>query len=269
MFKVLPHKIKMKMKKHITLSLICLAFFTAMNAQEYKLAKNSGRINIKLNGVTVEGYNGTEILFKSSRINKEKGSTDERSKGLRLIDGSGYQDNTGLGISVTEKDNVVEVYPIEKTNTHITIMVPKGMVVNYSNQQTIHASRVLFMNMENELSITTTYAPIRLENITGPVTVYSAYGTIDAKFSENIKGPISINSPYAYVDVSLPTTVKADIKMSTSYGEMLAASDFKIDIEKTGDMIQYSNRVKGKINGGGTSISLQSSYGKVYLRKAQ
>ena len=55
--------------------------------------------------------------------------------------------------------------------------------------------------------------------------------------------------------------------MSTSYGEIYAAPDFKIDIDRSTDMVRYSDRVSGKINGGGISIDLKANYGKVYLRK--
>jgi hypothetical protein len=74
-------------------------------------------------------------------------------------------------------------------------------------------------------------------------------------------------SIYGYVDVTLPATTKANLKLSTSYGEILVAPEFKIEIEKQGDMVRYSDRVNGKINGGGMSIDIRSDYSKIYLRK--
>jgi hypothetical protein len=90
---------------------------------------------------------------------------------------------------------------------------------------------------------------------------------VEADFSTNLKGPISIVSVYGYADVTLPLSVKANLKMSTSYGELYAAPEFKIENERQGEMVRYDDRVTGKINGGGTDISLNSSYGKIYLRK--
>jgi hypothetical protein len=43
--------------------------------------------------------------------------------------------------------------------------------------------------------------------------------------------------------------------------------DFIIEIDKSGDMIKYSDRVNGKLNGGGMAIDFRSDYGKIYLRK--
>ncbi|MFZ6010547.1 MAG: hypothetical protein ACOYXT_09380, partial [Bacteroidota bacterium] len=82
-----------------------------------------------------------------------------------------------------------------------------------------------------------------------------------------IKGPISIVSVYGHVDVAIPVTTKANLKLSTSYGEIFVAPEFKIDVERRGDMIEYDDEVNGKINGGGTIIDLSANYGKIYLRK--
>ena len=49
--------------------------------------------------------------------------------------------------------------------------------------------------------------------------------------------------------------------------EIYAAPDFKIEIDRPGDMVRESDRVSGKINGGGMNIDLSCNYGKVYLRK--
>jgi hypothetical protein len=32
-------------------------------------------------------------------------------------------------------------------------------------------------------------------------------------------------------------------------------------------MIRYSDKLSGKVNGGGMEVSIRSDYGKVYLRK--
>ena len=55
--------------------------------------------------------------------------------------------------------------------------------------------------------------------------------------------------------------------MSTSYGEIFASPDFKIEVEKDSEMVRYSDRISGKINGGGMNIDFRSDYGKIYFRK--
>jgi len=246
--------------------LIILSFLTATAyAQDFKLAKSSGRLEINIGRVDVEGYNGNEIVFSSSERDHDK---DERAAGLKEINSLGLEDNTGLGINVSDKGGVITVQQLRKMNSpKITIKVPKGVIISYKYESQ-YGGEVTFKNVESEIEVSAQYNNVELENCSGPVTVKTIYGHVEASFNESAKGPISIISVYGFADVALPATTKANLKMSTSYGEILVAPEFKIDIEKQeNNMISRGNRVSGKINGGGMSIDLNCNYGKVYLRK--
>lgn len=253
------------MKKLILVLGIIVAAVSFAAAQEYKVAKNSGRLQIYLGRVTVEGTSGNEIVFTSNDHDHEK---DDRAKGLRAVNSMGLEDNTGLGINVTDKGGVIEVRQLKKMNSpNVKILVPKGVIVAYDHESQ-YGGEAKFKNLENEIEASANYNSIELENVTGPVTAKSVYGHVEADFNTNVKGPISIVSVYGYVDVTLPLATKADIKMSTNYGELYAAEEFKIEYEKVGErMIRYDDKVSGKINGGGMKIDLNSNYGKIYLRK--
>jgi hypothetical protein len=251
------------MKKYLLLTL-GLAAATITMAQDFKLAKSTGKLVINLSSVTVEGYTGTEIVFSSENSQKNE---DDRAKGLRPINGSGIQDNTGLGINVADKGTTVEVTQVNQRDRRIHIKVPKGIAISYEFERVEHG-KAQFKNIESELEISVQYNSINLENVTGPMTVKTIYGGIDAKLGETLKGPISLASVYGHVDVAAPVTTKANVLLATSHGEIFAASDFKIDIDKgNSDMINYSNKVRGKMNGGGIDFSLRADYGKIYLRK--
>jgi hypothetical protein len=250
--------------KKILIGLAALCMTVTVTAQEFKVAKSSGKLQINLGRVTVEGHTGNEIIFSSKDHDKEE---DERAKGLKAINGSGLDDNTGLGINVTEKDGVLVVSQLKKMNSpDIKILVPKGIIVAYEHSSQ-YGNEVVFRNLENEIEVSANYNSVELENITGPATIKAVYGGVDAVFSTTVKGPISIVSIYGHVDVAMPTTIKANIKMSTSYGEIFVAPDFKIEMEKAGEMINYSDKLTGKINGGGMNIDFRSDYGKIYFRK--
>jgi predicted membrane protein len=252
------------MKNRIVTIALTLLTIPWVYAQEYKVAKNSGRIEINLGKVAVEGYNGNEIIFSSEEREKER---DERAAGLKEINSVGLDDNTGLGINVTEKDGVVTVKQLNKTNSKkIRIQVPKGVIVSFSYESQ-YGNDVSFKNIESEIEISAQYNSINIDNCTGPMTIKSVYGSVDVNFGSTIKGPISIISVYGHADVTLPVATKANLKLSTSYGQIYVAPDFKIEIDKQGDMIRYSDRVSGKINGGGIDMDITCNYGKVYLRK--
>ena len=255
------------MKKYLLITLISIATVTGVRAQEYKVNKASGKLIINLPSAIVEGYSGNEIVFSSQ---KKESETDPRAVGLRAINGAGFTDNTGLGISVTEKGTTTEVEQVA-SNVSVKIMVPKGVIISYVCHKLPNAGKVYFKNMENEIEISTDYNAVDLENITGPVTVRALYGAVDAKFSAPVKGPVSIASIYSTVDVAIPADTRANIKLNSSHGTILASASLKIEMEKNSDsdMISYGGNVNGKLNGGGTEFKLTSEYGKIYLRKSK
>lgn len=235
------------------------------NAQEFKVAKSNGRLEIHLAKVLVEGYGGNEIVFSSVDWKNKK---DDRAEGLRAINGLGLEDNTGLGINVVENASGVVVQQLKKTNTpDIKILVPKGVIVSFQHDSNF-AGTVKFKNMENEIEVAAQYNSVELENVTGPMTVKSIYGHVEADFNSTIKSPVSIVSVYGYVDVTIPAVTKANLRLDTSYGEIFVSPDLKFEVNKDGGMVRYSDKVQGKLNGGGDlNIDLSSNYGKIYLRK--
>ena len=233
-------------------------------AQEYKIAKSTGRLELNVGRVTVEGHSGNEIIFSSKNQSAEK---DERAAGLRALNSLGLDDNTGIGIHVANKGDIVEVYQLKKTSApDIKVLVPKGVIVSFSHESQF-GGKARFINLPNEIEVSAEYNSIELENVTGPLTIETTYGNVEADFSSDIKDPISIVSTYGYVDVTLPQNIPANLKLSTSYGDIFVAPEFKIDMPTKGDMIVYGNKISGTINGGGKNIDLNSNYGKIYLRK--
>jgi predicted membrane protein len=256
------------MKSVLTMiTLMCLAMGLAQ-AQEYKVAKSTGRLEIKeVNHVVIEGSTSNEIVF-SSRSGKR--DDDERAKGLRSISNSGLEDNTGLGISVVDKGSVIEVQQLKKMDgPEITIKVPKGVVVSIVHTSP-YGDEIEFKNVEGEIEASTVHSGIVLNNVTGPMTVKTVHGDIETTLGANIKSPVSIVSVHGHVDVALPVSVKANVKLSTVYGEIFVDPDFKIELEKTQDnLIKYTDKLTAKINGGGVDVTLSSTHNNVYLRKTK
>lgn len=231
-------------------------------AQQYKISRSTGRLELNLGKVTVEGYDGNEIVFKSNRNEK-----DERAEGLRAVNSLGLDDNTGLGIHVTEKDNVVEVFQLRKTEApEITVQVPKGVIVSFRHESQ-YGGKVRFLNLPNEIEVSAVYNSVVLDHVTGPLTVETTYGNVTADLDGTLKDPLSIVSIYGFIDLTLPQATKANVSLSTSYGDIFAAPEFSLKVASTDGMEVYGDKVNGTINGGGVKIDLTSNYGKIYLRK--
>ncbi|MCZ4223812.1 DUF4097 family beta strand repeat-containing protein [Pedobacter rhodius] len=290
------------MKKQLAVLFTLVAITISASAQkEYKLAKSSGKLNLNIGGAIVEGYSGNEIIFSMAK--SENDVVDERAKGLRVISGSGFADNTGMGIDVSEKGDEINVNPVRKgvLTGIVTIKVPQNIKIAFNNTN-VNQDELILKNLKNEIEISVSYTKIKLENNTGPMNVKTLYGSVDAIFNGEIKGPVSIVSVYGYVDVSMPATTKANVELGTSYGNLYAGEGFKIAVEKStnektesagtinsvqgltkttgysinsqGSVIglnSYSSRdretLKGKLNGGGADVILKSNYKNVYLRE--
>ena len=220
------------MKKYI----IAMAFgllIGVANAQEFKLNKSSGTLEIReVNHVTIEGHSGNEIIFSSRDEDRDD---DDRAKGLRAISSMGLEDNTGIGLSVVDKGNVIEVRQLKKMEgPDIKILVPKNVVVSYYHTSP-HGDEIEIKNFEGQVDVSTVHNGVVLNNVTGPLNVKTVHGDIDASLGAALKSPVNIESVHGHVDVALPVTTKANLKLSTNFGEILVDPDFKIEIEKTGD----------------------------------
>lgn len=250
--------------KNVMVMVAGLAMAGTISAQEYKVSKSTGTLEIsEVNDVTIEGYNGNEIIFTSRGHGR---SDDERAKGLRAISSLGFEDNTGIGFSVVDKDGVIEVHQLKKTGgPDLTIKVPKGVKVSYSHTSP-YGDAIKFRDFEGEIEVSTVHSGVMLTNATGPVNIKTVHGDVDASIGA-LKSPVSIISTHGHVDVALPLTTKANVRMGTSHGELLVDPDFKIEFDRTGDYVRYSDKVAGKINGGGIEIELASNHNNVYLRK--
>ena len=194
---VIKQNIQMKMRS-IVVGLVAFLITSVAMAQEYKVAKSSGKLQLNIGRVTVEGHNGNEIIFSSKDFDEEH---DKRAEGLRAINSLGLEDNTRLGINVTVKGDVIEVNQLKKMNSpDIKVLVPKGVIISFSHESQ-YGGEAIFRNLENEIEVSANYNSVELENVTGPLTIKSVYGSVYAVFSANVKGPISIVSFYGHVDV--------------------------------------------------------------------
>lgn len=251
----------MKFSAIIALTLISAAAYS----QEYKLARSTGKLVIKeVNEVVIEGTSGSEIVFSSLDGKSEK---DKRAEGLRAVSSMGLEDNTGLGISVQDKGGNIEVYQMKKMDgPRIKILVPKGVSIYYSHTSP-YGDDIEFRNVESEIETSTVHNGVHLTNVTGPLNIRTVHGEIEADLSANLKNPIKLSSVHGLVDLTLPVATKANLNMSTTWGEIYVDPAFKLEFEAKGELVKYSSKIDGKINGGGLDITLTSTHDNIYLRK--
>ena len=255
------------MKKIVTPFLIVLALgaFNMLAAQEYKLSV-SGNKTLKLHEVgevQITGYEGSDLIF-STEVDRDEDS--ERAEGLKALSAMGLVDNTGIGLSVIESGDVIDVNPMSKrSGPEYEIKVPKNVKVFYEHS-TPYGDKVIIKNITSELEVSTNHSDLWLENITGPMTINTVHGDIEAIFSElNQQSPTSIISVHGLVDITLPAATKANLSLSTEWGEIY--TDMDIAIENESDSKSNTTKIKGKLNGGGVPLEIGTSHSNIYLRK--
>ncbi len=238
---------------------------TYQNGKDYRMKHSGGTLNVNLGDVKIEAYNGNEIIFTSYNEDEEE---SERAQGLRRINGSGLNDNTGIGLSVVKDGGNVTVKEVSSNCYDLgtyTIKVPSNMKLYYNHTST-YGEDLSVANFSNELEISCNYNDVYLTNVTGPMAVKSVYGDIEAEFKV-VKGTsISLHSVYGHLDVSIPKSTKANLSMKAGYGEIYSDLNVNITSTSNNDYGYGSNKVKGTINGGGIDISLTASYEDIYLR---
>jgi hypothetical protein len=250
--------------KKIIFFLLCGTLCAGGYAQEYKVPKTSGRLEIReVNHVSIEGTTGNEIVFTSRDRSREQ---DPRAEGLRAISSMGLEDNTGLGLSVVDKGNTVEVQQLRKTEgPDITILVPKGIVISYTHTSP-YGEELQVKNFDGEIEVSTVHNGVVLTNVGGRISVKTVHGDIDASFSTTPSEPVDLQSIHGHVDVALPVAAKANVSLNTQWGEALVDPHFKIELDRTGNLVNYSGKIRGKLNGGGIDIALSTQHNNVYLR---
>lgn len=233
---------------------------------EFKIDANSGRVLFKeIHKIEFQGYDGSGVIIKKAGEDKE---VSERAKGLKLINGLGLEDNTGVGLSLTTVEGTRTLQQISGNSDYeYVVMVPKGVTIVYEHSSP-HGDDVMFKNITSEIEVTTNHSDVRLENVTGPMTVNTVHGNIEGGFSTvNQSNPISIVSSHGDIDLAIPTATKANLKVSTGWGEIYSDLDIKIDTEESNMKKYGGNSVSGTLNGGGVDFQVKSSHGSIYLRK--
>jgi hypothetical protein len=257
---------KMKLIGLMTLLTVFSLNVTNAQSNEFKLDMSSGKLMVKeINEIKFVGHSGSGVTITREGVNKE---TSDRAKGLKLINGLGLEDNTGIGLSAVKEGEGTTLTQISSNGDgRYLVKVPKGVTIVYEHSSP-HGDDVIFKDIAGEIEATTNHSDIRLENVSGPLSINTVHGDVEGIFTTvNQSNALSIVSSHGDIDLSIPSATKADFRISTSWGEIYSDLDIKIDANQ-GSMKQYGgNKVIGKLNGGGVSFEVKSSHGSIYLRK--
>lgn len=228
-------------------------------------AENGIEFSLSRSEIFIEGYDGNEVVIE----NTDYEAPPERAKGLRPLYGGG-KDNTGIGLSVEEKNGVLKVVQASSRDGEFKVKIPNNVrllveEVNWGGGD------ISVKNHNGEIEIKSKNGDTILENITGPVIASSTSGDMEITFSGvSSATPTSISLVSGYIDVTMPASTKANLNLSSISGEIYTNMDLsmkgdKEDMERLGG----GHEIEGALNGGGVEMDLKSVSGDIYLRKAE
>ena len=257
--------------------LLLLCVSSGLWAQtDFKLAAAGKTIEFReIDKLTVVGYTGSDLTFEGSSTRHDQ---DERAAGLRRISASGLKDNTGLGISVTERDGRIVVEQVGGDGKSVTVRVPNSATVTIE-QSTYRGDDLTVRDFSGDLDVSMMYHNVKLENVGGPVAVNAVYADIVAVWNATPTNEVRLHSSYSDVDVTLPAAAKVNLRLSSGYGNMYTDFDIQLKANTTAaaavdererredDDRGGSSQLTGTINGGGPLMALTATYDNLYIRK--
>ena len=100
--------------------------------------------------------------------------------------------------------------------------------------------------------------------VSGGVEARTTNGMVNIDFASVGRDPISAKTTNGGVVISLPETAKADLSASWTNGGVNVSPDLKVEVVE-----KARRRFEGRMNGGGTTIELETTNGGIRVRTRQ
>jgi hypothetical protein len=230
-----------------------------------KFANNKDRkvvFEMDKSKVTIEGYDGDELVVTALNVKQPP----KRAQGLKPLYNTA-EDNSGVGLSVTQENNVMRIVKASRHDARYNIKVPRKTAIMYE-EVNWNGGNLSVANIEGDVEVKLNNSSMKLTNISGPISANTTNGNIIVTFKDlSQTKPSSIRATNGHIDVALPASTKANFKMSTHNGEIY--TDFDVDLKNKGDLKRLAggNTIEGVTNGGGVQLILSSINSDIYLRK--
>lgn len=209
------------------------------------------------NSVAIAGSSKNEISVEIDKPIK----MPEMSDGLKRVYVKGLQDNTNLGLNISQEDSILVIREVCNCNSGMyKIVVPQNLhVIMLENSQN-HGSNWRIVDMKGGIDLKSEFGNIYLQNVLGNIKAYTRHGKINAELTD-IQN-VNLSSTFGKVSLEVKPDVKANLKITgCKWGDIF--TDFELPQFSTNE-----REISTQLNGGGNSfIQLSSEHSDIFLRK--
>jgi Putative adhesin len=213
---------------------------------EVRIVNTNGKIE-------VEPADGPEVEIRAERI--ARAATDAGAREL-LPRITIKEDISPDRVSIqTERMSGIMIGAAFEVRYHVR--APKNAFVHVTNTN----GQVALTGLAGKVMAETTNGAVTARGLTGGVEARSTNGIVNIDLASVGSEPISAKTTNGAVVLSLPDNARADVTASWTNGGIKVAPELKIE-----ETEKSRRRFEGRLNGGGTSIELQTTNGGIRLR---
>jgi hypothetical protein len=205
--------------------------------------------------IDVTGIDGSTVEVKAERI--AKAATDEGAR--ELLPRIKITENATPDRIVIETEKMSGIMMGVSTEVRYHVRAPKSAKVRLINTN----GRVNVTGMTGDVIAKTSNGGVVGKDLAGPVSASTTNGGVAIDLASLGAGPIELSTTNGGVALSLPESAKADVDATCTNGG-IRITGLTLQLEE-----QSRRRVKGTLNGGGTSVRLHTTNGGVRLRSRQ
>jgi DUF4097 and DUF4098 domain-containing protein YvlB len=171
-------------------------------------------------GITVTGYDGTEVIVEARTRTRKISEDNEKPKGKN---GMFRIPVYSTSLEVEEHNNKIDISTESwKRTIDVAIKVPKNTSLNL---HCVNSGDIYVENIRGDLDVNNINGGVTLKNISGSVVAHALNENLIATFDAVApEKPMSFSSLNGDVDVTFPKTLKCDVKIKNDMGDVY--SDF-------------------------------------------
>jgi hypothetical protein len=228
--------------------------------------------HILAGSITVEGYDGNEVIVEAISNQKSKGRKTSKSSEVR--EGMQRVVDNSLEFTIEENNNTVYLkYSPGKGSIDFNVKVPRRFSVDL---KTVNNGKILVEGVDGDHEVSNLNGPITMKNISGSVIADALNKDITIGFDRiNATSNMMFTSLNGDLDIVFPKTLKANVMARSDNGNVY--TDFEIVASKNSQnaiktrsngvyKVKREKGVSGTINGGGPDMTFKTMNGDILIR---